>query len=359
MQSLNCQLFHRHSIFCIVPPHVLREVARNGSAAQRNAALDTLALDGTMRAQRMAFQLVAAAAVPRAFPAAVQPEIHRSIYTAKNTPTQPGTPVRSEGQGPSGDQEVDEAYDGFGHTFDFNLQNFQRNSIDDNGLQLIATVHYDDKFDNAFWDGCQMVFGDGDGTIFNRFTISLDVIGHELTHGVTGSEVNLVYMAQPGALNESVSDVFGSLVKQYALKQTASEADWLIGGGLLTFKDQALRSMKAPGTAYDNNVLGKDPQPADMKHYVHTTQDNGGVHINSGIPNRAFYLVATALGGSAWVEAGQIWYDTIRDKNLKSTSTFAAFAGRTVANAKRRYGTTSTEAKAVTDAWSKVGVKPA
>jgi Zn-dependent metalloprotease len=350
MHALNCQL-HRHSIFCIVPPHVLREVARNGNAAQRNAALGTLALDGTMRAQRMAFQLVAVA-VPRAVPAAAQPQIHRSIYSAKNTQTQPGTLVRSEGQGPSGDQEVDEAYDGLGHTFDFYLQNFQRNSIDDNGLQLVATVHYDDKFDNAFWDGHQMVFGDGDGTIFNRFTISLDVIGHELTHGVTGSEINLVYMGQPGALNESVSDVFGSLVKQYALKETASEADWLIGAGLLTFKDQALRSMKAPGTAYDNNVLGKDPQPADMKHYVYTTQDNGGVHINSGIPNRAFYLVATALGGNAWVKAGQIWYDTIRDKNLKSTATFAAFA-------KRRYGITSTEAKAVVDAWNKVGVKPA
>jgi Zn-dependent metalloprotease len=116
-------------------------------------------------------------------------------------------------------------------------------------------------------------------------------------------------------LNESVSDVFGSLVKQYSLKQTASEADWLIGAGLLTFKDQALRSMKAPGTAYNNNVLGKDPQPADMQHYVHTAQDNGGVHINSGIPNHAFFLVATALGGNAWVKAGQIWYDTIRASN--------------------------------------------
>jgi Zn-dependent metalloprotease len=160
-------------------------------------------------------------------------------------------------------------------------------------------------------------------------------------------------------LNESVSDVFGSLVKQYALKQTASEADWLIGAGLLTFKDQALRSMKTPGTAYDNNVLGKDPQPADMQHYVNTAQDNGGVHINSGIPNHAFYLVATALGGNAWVKAGQIWYDTIRDRNLRRTATFAAFAGRTVANAKRRYGTTSAEQQAVADAWSKVGVKPA
>jgi Zn-dependent metalloprotease len=99
--------------------------------------------------------------------------------------------------------------------------------------------------------------------------------------------------------------VFGSLIKQYVLKQTADKADWLIGEGLLTFKGQALRSMKAPGTAYDNDLLGKDPQPADMKHSVRTAQDKGGVHINSGIPNRAFYLVATAIGGHAWEKAGR------------------------------------------------------
>src|SRR5262249_36251345 len=254
---------------------------------------DTLALDGTIRTQRLAFQMMAVAA-PRPVLAAAPPQVHRSIYTAKNTQTQPGTLVRSEGQGASGDQEGDEAYAGLGATFALYLKNYQRNSIDDHGLPLIATVHYDQKFDNAFWDGHQMVFGDGDGVIFNRFTISLDVIGHELTHSVTGSEVNLAYMGQSGALNESVSDVFGSLVKQYALKQTASEADWLIGAGLLTIKDQALRSMKAPGTAYDNNVLGKDPQPADMQHYVHTTQDNGGGHINSGRPHPPFLLLATA-----------------------------------------------------------------
>src|SRR5215469_6168241 len=148
MQSQICQQNHRHSIFCIVPPHVLREVARNGNAAQRNAALDTLALDVTMRTQRMAFQYLAAA-VPRPVAAAAPPQVHRTIYTAKNTQTEPGTLVRSEGQSPSGDPEVDEAYDGLGHTFDFYLQNFQRNSIDDHGLPLIATVHYDQKFDNA------------------------------------------------------------------------------------------------------------------------------------------------------------------------------------------------------------------
>ncbi len=286
-------------------------------------------------------------------PISMMPRVHRVIYNAKIAPH---AIVRSEGQLPSDDQEVNEAYDGLGHTFDLYLQKYQRNSIDNHGLPLIATVHYGKNFYNARWNGRQLLFGDGDGAIFNRFTISLDMIGHELTHGVTRSEVNLLYSGQSGALSESIADVFGSLVKQYALKQTANEADWLIGAGLLTFKDQVLRSMKAPGTAYDNKVFGKDRQPAEMQSYVHTEKDNGGVHINSGIPNHAFYLLATALGGNAWAQAGQIWYDTICDPRLSRATSFAAFADRTIANAKLRYGAISHEQKAVVDAWNRVGV---
>ena len=356
MQTYACASRHRHSIFCILPPHILREIARRGSAIQRNIALNTLALDTTHRAQRMTLQMSAAA--PRPIVTAASPTVHRTIYTAANRETKPGQLVRSEGQAPGSDKAVNEAYDGLGHTFDFYFEIYQRNSIDGHGLPLNAIVHYGHDYDNAFWDGREMVFGDGDATIFNRFTTALDVIGHELTHGVTGSEVNLTYLGQPGALNESVSDVFGSLIKQYALQQTADQADWLIGEGLLTFAGQALRSMKAPGTAYDNDLLGKDPQPADMQHYLRTAQDNGGVHINSGIPNHAFYLAAAAIGGHAWEKAGQIWYDTICDPSLKSWANFAAFAGRTVANAGHRYGTSSAERKAVADAWNMVGVKP-
>jgi len=353
MQPYGCESRHRHSIFCILPPHILREMARRGSTAQRNAALNTMALDTTHRVQRMMLQLLAVA--PSRFVTGAPPKVHRTIYTSGNQETPSGQLVRAEGQGPVSDVAANEAYDSLGHTFDFYLEIYQRNSIDDHGLPLNAYVHYGQGYDNAFWDGKEMIFGDGDGTAFNRFTISVDVIGHELTHGVTGSEVNLTYLGQSGALNESVSDVFGSLIKQYVLKQTANEADWLIGAGLLTFPNQALRSMKAPGTAYDNNVLGKDPQPADMQHYVHTAQDQGGVHLNSGIPN---YLAATAIGGNAWEKTGQIWYDTIRDKSLKASANFAAFAGHTVANAGRRYGSNSTEQRAVADAWNKVGVKP-
>lgn len=185
-----------------------------------------------------------------------------------------------------------------------------------------------------------MVFGDGDGIIFTGFTGATDVIGHELTHGVTGSEANLTYQGQSGALNESISDVFGVMVKQYKLGQTAAQAEWLIGAGILAkgIKGVALRSMKAPGSAYDDPKLGKDPQPADMAHYVKTAEDNGGVHINSGIPNHAFYLIATALDGHSWEKVGQIWYDTLTDQNLKANASFATFANTTIRHAGARYG---------------------
>jgi Zn-dependent metalloprotease len=202
-----------------------------------------------------------------------------------------------------------------------------------------------------------MVYGDGDGDLFNRFTIAIDVMGHELTHGVTQFEAKLNYSQQPGALNESMSDVFGSLVKQYSLNQTADQADWLIGAGLLAagVKGVALRSMKAPGTAYDDPVLGKDPQPAHMKDYVNTVSDNGGVHINSGIPNHAFYVVASQIGGKAWEKSGQIWYVTLRDK-LTSGSDFQECANQTFQVAGALFGAGSIEQQAVKFGWSEVGL---
>jgi Zn-dependent metalloprotease len=348
---------HRHSIYCILPPLVLRRIARNGTEAQRNRALDTLAVDQSIRLARATVQALAVTA--RAQPlTAAPPTKQRTIYDAQHTQSLPGNTVRNEGEPAVADVAVNEAYDGLGATFDFYLSAYNRNSIDDQGLPLDATVHYGDAYDNAFWNGQQMVFGDGDGDIFNRFTISLDVIGHELTHGVTGSEANLTYLGQSGALNESISDVFGSLVKQFALKQTADQADWLIGHGLLTEKIHgvALRSMKAPGTAFDDPVLGKDQQPATMRDFVHTAEDNGGVHTNSGIPNHAFFIAATAIGGNAWEKSGRIWYETVRDPRLKQSANFQQFAQLTIANAGRLYGDSSAEKQAIAGAWKEVGV---
>jgi Zn-dependent metalloprotease len=257
--------------------------------------------------------------------------------------------------------KTDEIYEWLGVTFDFYNKAYGRNSIDGGGLPLVATVHYSVDYDNAFWEGSQMVYGDGDQQIFKTFTGPLDVTGHELTHGITQYSGGLDYHGQSGALNESMSDVFGSLVKQYHLGQTADQADWLIGQGMFAdgVHGVALRSMKAPGTAYDDPNLGKDPQPAEMAHYVNTNGDNGGVHINSGIPNHAFYLAATTLGGHAWEKAGRVWYDTLTSSLVPSGADFATFASMTCATAGKLYGVKSTESDAVRNAWSAVGVKVA
>jgi Zn-dependent metalloprotease len=286
-------------------------------------------------------------------------EKRRTVYDAQNGTDLPGTLVRGEGDPATDDVAVTEAYDGAGATYDFFNEVYERNSVDDRGLRLDSTVHYGENYDNAFWSGNQMVYGDGDGEIFERFTKAIDVIGHELTHGVTQFTARLVYQGQPGALNESMSDVFGSLVKQRVLNQTAEEADWIIGEGLFTPQVQGvgLRSMKAPGTAYDDPVLGKDPQPADFKDLYKGRQDNGGVHINSGIPNRAFYLAATAMGGFAWEKAGRIWYITLRDR-LRPRSDFKQGANLTIAVAGELYGQGSDEQKAVIEAWKQVGIQP-
>jgi Zn-dependent metalloprotease len=284
-------------------------------------------------------------------------ELRRTVYDAHRSEELPGTRARGEGDRAVDDVDVNEAYDGAGSTYDFYREVLDRNSIDDLGMRLDSSVHFSVDMDNAFWDGTQMVYGDGDGEIFERFTASIDVIGHEMTHGVTQYTAELEYRDQPGALNESNSDVFGSLVKQWSMKQTVEEADWLIGHGLLmpNIHGQALRSMKAPGTAYDDPMLGKDPQPDHMSRFVTTAADRGGVHINSGIPNRAFYLAATAIGGYAWEVAGKIWYTTLTHR-LQRDSQFADAAAGTISVAAEQYGDGSSEQEAVRTAWEEVGV---
>jgi len=338
---------------------MLKQIAAKGSTEQREVALRTITLSEQFRGQRRAIKdVLSFTAVSEASQGK-----NRSIYDAKNGTNLPGTLVRSEGDGPVSDVAVNEAFDGSGVTYDMYSEVFKRDSIDANGLPLNSTVHYQKGYDNAFWNGEQMVYGDGDEDLpeekrlFNRFTISLDIIGHELTHGVTQYEANLAYWDQSGALNESMSDVFGSLVKQFQRKHTAAEADWIIGEGLFTsnVNGVGIRSMKAPGTAYDDPVLGKDPQPGHMDNYVKTVNDNGGVHINSGIPNHAFYVIAQTLGGYAWEEAGMIWYKTLTDK-LTDRATFQEAADLTFEAAGELYGVGSMQQNAVRTGWSEVGI---
>jgi Zn-dependent metalloprotease len=224
-------------------------------------------------------------------------------------------------------------------------------------MQLLSSVHYRRNFDNALWDGTQMIFGDGSGNAFRvgAFT-ALDIVAHEWTHGVTHATAGLQYHRQPGALNESFSDVFGTLVRQRVLGQAVDQADWLIGPGITgpALGGVALRSMRAPGTAHN-----KDDQPDNMADYANlpdnSLNDWGGVHVNSGIPNRAFYLAATSLGGQAWDHVGPIWYEALT-RTLQGNSQFSDCRDATVAAAAHQFGASSPEQQAVGDAWSAVGV---
>ncbi len=349
----------RSSLYCILPPYMLRNIVENGSAEQRQQALRNLVSAEAVRVQRE----VAAKEGPAEGLLEAVGGLERIVYSAQNAGNLPGQQLRVEGGPATGDPAADEAYDGAGATYDLYKDIFNRNSIDDNGARLDSTVHYRVGYDNAFWNGQQMVYGDGDedlpeaDRLFNRFTIAIDVIGHELTHAVTQFTANLVYQGQPGALNESMSDVFGSLVKQRTLGHTAADADWIIGEGLFTSRvnGAGIRNMKQPGTAYNDPVLGKDPQPAHMRDYVQTQSDNGGVHINSGIPNRAFYVTAFNIGGFAWEKAGQIWYVTLKSK-LSASADFATTAAKTYETARDLYGQGSLEQQAVKAGWAEVGI---
>lgn len=348
----------------IVPPYILEALAASDEPAVAAHAREALRHDEHLRStRRTPTARPTGRRAPRRKDVTDGPEAHgtgphRTISDAKGTQTTPGTKMRAEGEPASGDVAVNEAYDGLGATWELWSTAYARDSLDGKGMPLNATVHYGRNYDNAFWDGSQMVFGDGDGVIFERFTKSVDVIGHELAHGVTEHTAGLLYQGQSGALNESISDVFGVLVKQHLLGQSAEQADWLVGADLLkpSVKGRALRDMRNPGTAYDDPRLGKDPQPAHMDDFVDTDQDNGGVHINSGIPNRAFVLAALAIGGNAWEAAGSVWYAVVSGDGIKADCDFATFAALTVAAAGTAHGDGSAEQTAVRSAWEQVGV---
>lgn len=370
-----------HATRCsIIPPYILEALARSDEPQVARSAREALAHDAHFRQARRSGGTVVTPRRDAGEPgpsAPVEPPStepteptepappsgrgpQRTIGDARGRRTTPGEPVRIEGDPATGDPAVDEAYDGLGATWELWSAAYGRDSLDGRGMPLLATVHYGERYDNAFWDGSQMVFGDGDGVVFDRFTKALDVIGHELAHGVTAHTAGLLYQGQPGALNESVSDVFGVLVKQHLLGQTAAEADWLVGAELLlpTVQGRALRDLRNPGTAYDDPALGTDPQPGHMDDYVETTSDFGGVHINSGIPNRAFVLAALAIGGHAWADAGAIWHAALTGDGIRADCDFATFAELTVGAAAARHGYGSVQHSAVRAAWREVGVRP-
>lgn len=346
---------YHNSILCFVPPHVLDQLASSDNAEVRRVAVQTVEAAAEARAIRITLSTMPMmAAIPS--PAA---DKYRLVYDMERKRfSLPGKLVLSEGEDVDAlsDDAVKEAYDHSGYTYDFYKETFGRNSLDGSGMTLISSVHYGDRINNAFWNGEQMLYGDGDGNIFVRFTKGLDVVAHELTHGVITHECNLVYRDEPGALNEHLADAMSALVKQWHKNQTATEADWLVGDEIVGpgVSAKGLRTMKGE-KAYENDpILGTDPQPKHMRNKYTGSADYGGVHINSGIPNYAFYLVATKLGGYSWEKAGRIWYRTLR--NLNKFSDFQEAAEMTYEVAGREYGSGSSEQDAVKEGWDAVGI---
>lgn len=277
-------------------------------------------------------------------------------YTAENQNTEPGAIVEN-----STNSFVTEIFKApvSAHYFtsvvyDFYKNLFNRNSIDNKGMSIISTTHYGNDYNNAFWDGSQMVYGDGDGSEFTYLSGSLDIVGHELTHGVTEYTANLNYKNQSGALNESISDIFGVLVKTYYKYDVINgndwvfdAADWIIGEAVYTpnIAGDALRSLANP-KLYD--------QPDHMSGYVNTSSDNGGVHINSGIPNKAACLIAQSIGCS---KTAMIYYRALTNY-LTSSSDFIAARNALIQSTSDLYGSSSGEVSAVSNAFDAVGIVP-
>jgi len=307
---------------------------------------------------------------------AEKPESKILIYNSSNTERIPGIYygdsieiLNKKKYRGSKDLAGIEAYKGALETNAFFTKVFNRKSIDNKNMDSVASVHFGNNYNNAFWNSTQMVYGDGDGIIFERFTKSIDVIVHELVHGITQYSSGLKYEEQPGALNEAMSDIFATMVKQYLLKQSVGDinADWLIGKELFTAKigkgKAALRSLKDPGNAYDIPELGgKDPQVGNMHDYLMLEKnerpseenDYGWVHLNSGIINKANYEANIHYGDYSWGAVGRIWYESLLAS--QSDASFKDFATTTVVKAVSLYGKGSKEESAIRHGWGHVQV---
>ena len=338
-----------------VPPYVQAALAESVQGAAADSSQIELSDDA--RDRRAA---AISDTTPDTGPALAPPTTgtsRREVYDSGNTTKQRVTLVRPEGSPETKDPEVINAYDSAGQVRRYLKEVLNRNSIDNRALDLVLNVHFSVNFNNAFWDGDEMTFGDGDGVIFSGFARSLDVVAHELAHGVTQYASGLVYQDESGALNEHFSDVFGTAITQWVNGESPEHADWLIGDEIMgpDLYGEALRSMRDPGTAYDNPVLGKDPQPAHYADRFTGSGDNGGVHINSGIPNRAFYLSATELGDTQ--VAARIWYHSLHF--MKPDSTFAQAAVQVADSARilvKAGAVPKGAAQVVRGAWRAVGV---
>ncbi|MCL4106323.1 UNVERIFIED_CONTAM: hypothetical protein GTU68_003484 [Idotea baltica] len=237
------------------------------------------------------------------------------------------------------DQYATDAHWGAEKTYDFFWNNFSRNSIDGNGFQLVSYIHYDNNYVNAFWDGQRMTYGDGNGS-FTPLT-ALDVAGHEIAHGLTTFSANLVYQNESGALNESFSDIFGNAIENEA---RPTQWSWAIGEDMT---NNGIRNMQNPGNFGDpDTYLGTN--------YYIGAADNGGVHTNSGVQNKWYYIMVAAQG---FTKSSAIAFRNLT-VYLTPNSDHDDARFYAIQAATDLYGPCGPEVIATTNAWYAVGVGP-
>lgn len=339
---------------CFMPPYVVQRLARSSVESIREVAFNTAVASATGETMR----LVSPAAL---MGRSATPGLgkRRTVYDMESRyDPLPGTLKRKENQAATGQPEVDQAYDNAGVTHGYYKNVLGRESIDGAGSALLSCVNYGPQVGNAFWDGERMLYGAGDGDLFVSFTGSLSIAAHEMSHGVLSFTSNLDYRDEPGALNESFCDVMGICVVQHHDKSPPADATWFMGGEIVgpSLADiRGFRSFGAEPAYVDHPLIGSDPQPKHMKDYVHTSEDHGGVHINSGIPNHAFFLAARALGGHAWDRPAKIWFNAFTGM-LNKRATFLQAAQATTVSARELFGDET--ASVVSGAWRDVGIDP-
>lgn len=340
----------------IIPKDVLTRFASDTGLPDtvRQSLLHSAQISDGLRALRDVHNALSLTAMSLPLPQLPLPRPYvlppAQLFDCQHNTSLPGAPAVNPGG--SADATVKRAYDESEAVAKFYWETFQRDSIDGHHMTLLSSVHYSFQFNNAFWNGSQMTYGDGDGQLFVDFTLGDDVIGHELTHGVTQHSLGLVYSGEAGGLNESISDVFGSMFRQWEKKQTVGQADWLIGADIVgpVAKQKGytcLRDIAAPNASH---ALAAQPD-----HY-YPGIGNLDPHYSSGPPNLAFFKAANAIGGSSWDKAGQIWYKALTGFGPSPNLTMPQFANRTRALAQSLYPNDPSILGAVDGAWTAVGL---
>lgn len=341
---------HRNPVRCLLPPYIIDKLAEsqdqeifdsgiNNSFRTARFRNDRKYISKLNKRQKKFF--IGEPVVT----AAPQPNIE--IYDCKKDTKLPGDLMANN----SIDPDFINVMESVTQTWKFYFELFGRNSIDNAGMTLKNSIHYSVKYGNAEWDGRRMIYGDGDLKFINSMTMDIDIIAHELTHGVVLYTCNLNEAGQSGALEESFCDVMGIMVKQRVLNLDVKKSNWLIGENVFIGDEYAVRSLKEPGSAYKNHPIFKDdPQPATLDGY----DRRNGKHSNSGIPNFAFYNAASEIGGNAWEKAGRIWYEAFI--KLPKAANFNMAREATIKKATELFGNGSCEVKAVKNGWKKAKV---